>query len=491
MEIELKFALLADDPAALAQRLSALPLLSRRKARHTTLHNTYFDTPDQLLRASRTALRVRQRGTATAPQWVQTLKTGSADDSALSQRGEWEFPLASDRLDAALLQSTPWRDLDPDGTLFAALVPQVVIAFARTTWTVGLRDGSRVEVALDIGTVEAGGITAPICELELELQAGEPEALFDVAQRIAKSVSLIPLHWSKSEQGYQLAQMRLHAPLRACPVPLSKAMSLVEVATATLREMFLQFTANLNHLRVSEDPEVLHQARIGWRRLKSALQLFGKHPGLAAQPALAPLLPLVRAMAQQRDLDVAAVETLPMFAHVYTGGDAVRRTHWKAMEQALAHAVTAQRKEVLDALAQPDVGACLIDIMRWLEVQLAEGQSVYPDLRAAHVADWVLRRLARLHEKLKNQPRRSSDATVQHRIRILSKRLRYGVEALQPLLPRRKAKRWLQEATALQDNIGSARDIASAVDLVQQLPVDARLVEFLRGVAFGERMHAG
>jgi CHAD domain-containing protein len=178
-----------------------------------------------------------------------------------------------------------------------------------------------------------------------------------------------------------------------------------------------------------------------------------------------------------------------MFAHAYTVGDTVRRTHWRAMEQALAHAATAQRKEVLATLAQPAVGAGLVDIMCWLEVRLAEGQSVYPDLRAAHVADWVLRRLARLHEKLKNQPRRASDVAVQHRIRILSKRLRYGVEALQPLLPQRKARRWLQEATALQDNIGSARDNASAVDIVQQLQVDARLVEFLRGVAFGERMH--
>lgn len=491
MEIELKFSLVPDDAAALAQRLAAVPLLSRRKAHHTTLVNTYFDTPDQQLRANRIALRVRQLGTSNAAHWVQTLKTGSADDSALSQRGEWEFALANGKLDAALLQGTPWRDLDPDGALFAALVAQLVIAFTRTTWTVGLRDGSRVEVALDIGSVEAGGTSAPICELELELLAGKPAALFDVARRMAKSVSLMPLHWSKSEQGYQLAQMSLHAPLRACPVALTNAMSLVQVANATLREMYIQFTANLNHLRVSQDPEVLHQARIGWRRFKSALQLFGKHPGLGAQPALVSLLPLVRAMASQRDLDVATFETLPMFANAYTVGDPVRRARWKAMEQALAHATTAQRKVVLDALAQPAVGAALVDTMRWLELDLPGGQSVYPDLRAAHVADWVLRRLERLHEKLKNQPRRSSDVVVQHRIRILSKRLRYGVEALRPLLPKRKAKHWLKEATALQDNIGSARDITRAVDIVQQLQVDAGLVEFLRGVAFGERMHVG
>ena len=151
MEIELKFALLATDPMALGPRLAALPVSSRRKAQHFLLENTYFDTPDHQLRANKVALRVRQVGTAADPQWVQTLKMGLGGDSAMSQRGEWEFAVPTGTLDPAQLQSTPWRDLDPDGTLFAALVPQFVTSFARTTWDVKQRDGSRIEVALDIG----------------------------------------------------------------------------------------------------------------------------------------------------------------------------------------------------------------------------------------------------------------------------------------------------------------------------------------------------
>ena len=41
-----------------------------------------------------------------------------------------------------------------------------------------------------------------------------------------------------------------------------------------LREMFNQFTANLNALRASDDPELVHQARIGWRRFQSARRLI-------------------------------------------------------------------------------------------------------------------------------------------------------------------------------------------------------------------------
>ena len=490
MEIELKFSLLAADPVAMRQRLARLPVLSRRKAQHSVLQNTYFDTPDQQLRANKVALRVRQIGTAAAPQWVQTLKMGQGGGSALSQRGEWEFAVPTGALDPAQLQSTPWQDLDPDDTLFAALVPQFVVSFARTTWVVNWTDGSRVEVALDMGTVEASGASAPICELELELLAGKPEALFGIAKRIAKSVSLFPLHWSKSEQGYQLAQKALHTPLHSQPVQLTGAMSIADVAAATLREMWTQFTANLNHLRASDDPEVLHQARIGWRRFKSALQLFRKHPGVVAAPALAPLRPLVLAMGHMRDLDVAAAETLPLFANAYAAGDPLCKARWKNMEKSLADAVRRQRTAVLGMLKHPDVGSTLVAVTQWLEIQLPEGDVGRAVSRPAPVARWVLRRLTRLHARLKAQPVHSHDVQVQHRIRVLAKRLRYGVEAVWPLLPKREAKRWLHETTKLQENIGAARDIANAVEIVQQLKVDTGIVEFLRGVAHGERMHA-
>jgi len=239
MEIELKFALLADGPAVLEQRLGRLPVLLHHKPQHFHLHNTYFDTPDHPLRRNKVALRVRQIGTVAAPQWVQTLKMGQGGASALSQRGEWEAALPNAMLDATPLQATPWRELDPDGSLFAALQPQFVTAFARTTWTIAVPGGSRVEVALDIGTVEANGSKAPICELELELLAGSADALFDVAKQIAHSVSLIPLQWSKSEQGYQLAQGALNTPLRSQAMPVRKSMSLHGVAAITLREMLV------------------------------------------------------------------------------------------------------------------------------------------------------------------------------------------------------------------------------------------------------------
>lgn len=75
----------------------------------------------------------------------------------------------------------------------------------------------------------------------------------------------------------------------------------------------------------------------------------------------------------------------------------------------------------------------------------------------------------------------------QHRARILAKRMRYGLEALHDLLPRKRANRWLQQATRLQTDIGLARDLMQAHALVAQLGLEQGLAEFLRGVLSATR----
>lgn len=63
--------------------------------------------------------------------------------------------------------------------------------------------------------------------------------------------------------------------------------------------------------------------------------------------------------------------------------------------------------------------------------------------------------------------------------------MRYGIEALAPLLPKKRGQRWYQQATRLQTSIGTRRDLIQASALVAKLEVDHGLVEFLRGVAVG------
>ena len=485
MEIELKLALPTTHPAGLAHRLAQIPLLARRKAVQQHLHNTYYDTPEQALHQQRIALRLRRLDSKTGEsQWLQTLKMGGTSDSALSQRGEWETAVPNAQLDADQLAATPWSTLDPTGDLFAALVPCFTTQFARTTWTLRQRDGSVVEVALDIGQITVGGKTTPICELELELLAGEPKALFGLALQIAATVASLPLGISKAERGYALARNALNAPQQARPPALVPDQSVADAALSVLREAFSQFTGNLNGLLHSDDPELVHQARIGWRRFKTSLKLFKKIFGTDAPTALPNLRLLLGILGALRDLEVASQQTLPMLANAYTDGDPRRQTHWRAMEHALTQATDHQRDLLHAALRDPTVGAALLATTGWLELDVAQWASAAVADPRHPSQEWARQQVKRWHGQLKNALATATESVESaHRVRILAKRLRYGIETLRPLLPKRRAKHWHLQASQLQADMGSKRDILQALAIASRLHVAPGLVEFIRGVA--------
>lgn len=486
-EIELKLALPTSDPSSLGKQLARTPALARRKATHLHLHNVYYDTPEQILRRERVALRIRRLGSDARPQWLQTLKLGGRGDSALSQRGEWETAVPDAALALDALEATPWSRIDPDGTVFRALAPCFVTTFDRTSWSVHKRDGSVVEVSLDVGQIAAGDKSAPICELELELIAGQPAVLFDLAQQIARTIAVLPSNLSKAERGYALAQDSLDMPLRARPPSLASDMPLPEAAQHVLREMFCQFTFNLNALRTSDDPEVVHQARVGWRRFKSACRLFKPALSVNAVPSWQELQPLLTFLGDLRDLDVARTETLPPLADAYAAGDARRTKAWQAMGQALMQAADLQRKAVQYALKEPAVGVALLATTQWLEGLSGpngpDDARVEPEMTLRR---WARRRMVRLHGQLRLALKDAGNPVSQHRARIFAKRMRYGIEALRPLLPKRRAQRWHQQATGLQTSIGATRDVRQAGVLAARLEADGGLVEFLRGVAVGQ-----
>lgn len=491
-EIELKLALPTNQPSALAKQLSTIAPLARYTAARLHLHNVYFDTPGQILRQQRVALRLRRIGSDASPQWLQTLKIGDRGDLALSRRGEWEAGVPSAALAWPALKATPWKRIDPDGSVFGALAPCFVTSFERTRWRVRRRNGSMVEVALDVGKVVAGDHSAPICELELELLAGQPADLFDLARQIARSIPVLPLTMSKAERGYALAQGSLSLPLSAQPPLLTSELPLPEAARLVLGEMFSQFTTNLTTLLVSDDPEVVHQARVGWRRFRTAWRLF--RPSLAAEtvPSWQALRPLLTFLGELRDLDVARTETLPPLIDLYTAGDARRIATWQAMTQSLSDAAKLQRKAVQYALRKPAIGRTLLATTQWLEELPNPKGGEAPDSKHEPLSlrRWARQRLDHLHTQWARSLEHSDGPERQHRVRILAKRMRYGIEALKPLLTKHKAKTWYQQAVQLQTGLGTSRDMVQAGVLAARVGADPELVAFLRGVAVGQQRPA-
>ena len=196
-ETELKLSLVKNQTEALKSH----PFWHQHAGEPTLFHlgNTYFDTPDMQLNQIQVALRIREKN----GQYFQTLKTKGKSINGLTRRGEWEWPITAPELDIdGLLKVWP-KQLPEIAT--EALKPLFSTDFDRICWNVEWdHPRAKVEAALDIGLVKAGGKTSPICELELELLEGDEQALEIIAKELSQTIQLTPSDKSKAERGIEL-----------------------------------------------------------------------------------------------------------------------------------------------------------------------------------------------------------------------------------------------------------------------------------------------
>lgn len=481
-ETELKLLLPGADAMRVAEQLARHPALRRRPRQVQQLYNEYHDTPDQALRRQKVALRVRRQtsGTPLQTQWILTLKTAGTSRGGLSQRGEWEAMLRNATPQLSALHGTPWAALDPDGSLWPQLAPAFVTTCTRTVWRVRQRGGSEIEVALDIGEIVAGARRQPICELELELKAGPPEALHALASRLAEAEAVLPGQASKAERGYALAAGEDAVPVRAREVDLRVWPGLIEAGSVVLAEVWDQTLRNCALLIHSDDAELLHQARVGWRRLRSLTRLL--RPLLGPLPLTPALRRFWQLSGPLRELDVALTQTLPAWANAYTAGNPQRQHEWalllQGVQQARADAAAALRQQ----LADPATGAGWLACGQWL-ADVSQRPA-----RTADAADGLarlVRRLERQHRQLLRLGRATATEAERHVLRLRAKRLRYGAEAFASVLPRRRLRRWQQVAVQAQQTEGLRRDLSQCVAWLEGLDAPAGPTAFMRGVCLG------
>jgi CHAD domain-containing protein len=135
-------------------------------------------------------------------------------------------------------------------------------------------------------------------------------------------------------------------------------------------------------------------------------------------------------------------------------------------------------------LADPAVGRTLLQITRWIEIDGIQTPQDKHKPKDQPISKWMGKRIAQLADRLDAMPSRSKDPAVQHEMRILAKRLRYGIECLRALLSKRRAERWHRIATRHQTDIGIERDRQQAMLIAQRLQAAEGIVEFMRGAAF-------
>ncbi len=472
-ETELKLRL---DPQHVA-RLKDSAALAGTAPSKTEVLNVYFDTSDRLLQRHSMALRVRRID----GRWLQTLKI-AGKRGALSRRGEWETPArvvrGAGRLDLARFENVPLRELLASQKTTPQLRTLFRTRFGRTRWLIKRAD-ALIEVALDVGEITAGRDGAqcePICEVELELKRGNPAALIETAFELLDvggktRPKLTPVARSKAERGYQLVSHQPATAIKASAkgfiAGLTRQTTTADALRIALAHGVAVLTANAELLLQLDDPELVHQARVALRRVRSAIRLLDAE-ARDVPPALSRELRwLARALGAARDWDVIVDQTLPSLVEAI-GAKSVSALQVKAGQRRQR-----ARTKIVQAVGSARYSVLVLNAEYWSMTRAGDAPSL-GDSAAASLQDAAKRlfKAGRFFTALTPERR--------HRVRILAKRLRYALDLFAVALPKQATAQYIEALAQLQDVLGRLNDGSVALTVLPQLSKSDRMKESMQ-----------
>ena len=458
-EIELK--LLFDQDHATA--LLAHPLFARGDAepsgprvlesKERELLSTYYDTPDDRLRRAGVFLRVRRTGTG----YVQTIKTARAESEFL-ERGEWECALPTNEFDLSAAAGTALEPLLSDAVR-KALGPRFDTRFMRKTFLID-DGGSLIEAAVDQGEIVAEKARARVCELELELKSGKADSLFGLARQLADTIPLTVSIKTKAERGFDLLDGGEPQFEKALPVEIPPGESCATAFQIAARNCLRQVLVNLPGTRAGHS-EALHQMRVGLRRMRAAVSLFGDVvDGPECARIAADLKWIASQLGPARDLDVFSSDIV--HPHLAEFPD---DPGWRAVAERAREARDRAQAAAVDAINSARCRKALLDLGAWIEFGDWTGDAN----RLSHVPirKYASAKLSRLHRSVVRRGKDLQKLSVaeRHKLRIRAKRMRYGSEFFGATFPKKaQAKRLMKSLSALemlQDSLGTLNDIAN------------------------------
>lgn len=471
-EIELKFQVNDDAVGKIGEHAAfAAP------AHMSRLRSVYFDTPDHELHNAGLGLRVRRDGDGLE----QTLKAGGQ-----FERQEWTSEVKAEHPDPNALADTPAAQiLNGDG---AALAPVFTTTVERRRWS-WTQGEDVIEVSVDHGEITSGARSEPIHELELELKAGHPEALFELAAALSARTDLPLMFQSKAERGYRLADDPGWRPERAAPISLARDASAAAAFREVARNCLAQVATNADILRRYRSLEALHQMRVGLRRLRAALTAFRP---MVEDAEFERIKTETKWLAGELD----AARDIDVFIH-----ESFRRLEPQASDREplaklgahLLHAQSDAYERALAALTSSRFAELMLAATRWVEIG-AWAQSDEPSLkrlREDRADTFAHDQLDSLRRKVCKRGRRLPrlDQQSRHRLRIKAKKLRYAAEFFAGSFGRAgRQQRFLEALEGLQDGLGRLHDVAVAPQLaLDQVRGQSAQAGFAAGLIVAQR----
>lgn len=469
-ETELKLRIAPEAVAALARHPVLRPL-KRGRSHTTTLSSTYFDTATDALARAGVALRLRRDGR----RWLQTVKGPAGDATGgLSARPEFEWPLQGASLDPLRFTATPFRralaKAEREG-----LAARFTTDIRRTVVPLSFADSTMAHLCIDVGevrTADGGPVRrSAVHEIEIELEAGDPRRLYELAHALAADIPLAIESASKAARGYALRHPRVAAPLRAVDAELSRKATAGAAFAAIVRACLAQVEGNAQGVIADDDPEWIHQMRIGVRRLRACLSLARRAlPPERIEPLRVEWRWLAQALGPARDLDVFVLETLPAFRDAAERGSGIA-----GLAPALARlgARAAQRRKEARVQARAAVAsprflrAMLGTAAMAADPDVSGAQRDGPGKLARSARAFARPLLQKRHEALialgANLEHAAPEA--RHAARLAAKKLRYAAEFFASLYSGKRARAYRRSLAALQEELGAWNDAAVAAHL--------------------------
>lgn len=443
IEHELKLA--AHPGFELPDLESSVPGLAARPTGMLELDATYHDTED--LRLARRGVTLRRRTGEGAPLWTLKFPAGQRGGDVLARR-EIEMPDA----ERSCERPTVLEDLVTAFTRSLPLQPVARLRSVRHRVELRSVEGPVLgEIDDDEVLVMAGDeVRATFREIELEFApSAHDDLVFAVIERLTAAGAGAP---DPTPKLVRALGPRALAPPELVPVQVGPGASVGELVGAGLvRDTSL--VVDHDHLvRLDEDVEGVHGARVGTRRLRSNLKTFR---GVLDRSWAAALRDELRwlgdVLGEVRDADVLLSVLRADVATMANESD-------REAGAALLGLLERERGAALSAL----LGAMRSERYIVLLDRLVEAANT-PALTsgADDLASEVVPRLVHRHwRQLRSAVRRLDDHPADdelHTVRILAKRVRYATDIAVPIAAA-EAVGFAKALARLQDVLGALHD---------------------------------
>lgn len=450
------------------------------------LRAQYYDTPGGALVNAGVSLRLRQEGR----RWVQTLKMAGANPLS---RVELNHPRPDATLDLSVYDDTPARK--PLAKAAAALTvcyeTDIQRSHRRIRTPVGV-----VEVAYDLGQIRAGGLTLPVSEVEFELVSGQLQAVFLLSLKWQVTHHLVLDLRSKAERGDRLAALAQQladlgdlqdsataaaraaavaafwAPHPVLPISLKPSMSCEQALSAVTLACVEQIARNSAVLAEVDTaglcqtatPEHIHQLRVGMRRLRSCWSLYRTLTPLPPQAWREAVRDHFSALGTTRDDDVLRESLMPVLSAAGQPPVQLMRHTENQCPLTLARSTVYQN--------------WLIALLAWAvqghPTQATPASRDDAQSRPANLKLTLKKKLFKWHQQVLSEGLQfeSLEIEAKHDLRKRAKRLRYGLQFSESLLPADKLKGYRKQLSRIQAILGEMNDLYVAQEKFEDIRED-------------------